>query len=305
MVYQVEAVEKCIRDGLLECPDARHLSASCPGAKSRVVVSPFHKHQFTPDISWRSKCPSKIWSWRDCETHTITYHQLFIAWVGRSHLYCSDVSEITVLPCPLHFNGMGLDHWMGRCMNMSSHGFTVCFAEHRLTMTYIYIVFISMYTCVTDVGLPDLYSSENDRTTHPVNLEELWTGLDPQDLSPGTATLRNIPWTRALVSWRSWTSIANKLVWHTPPRPPTAVCLERSALEWGPELDHVAKLLPWFGYLQKGHSAGKMRKTLGINGNHMRWCRSPKPSMGRTLPHVDAILMQPYWTTVPDFWTPN
>jgi hypothetical protein len=70
------------------------------------------------------------------------------------------------------------------------------------------------------------------------------------------------------------------LVWHTPPRPPTAVCLERSALEWGPELDHVAKLLPWFGYLQKGHSAGKMRKTLGINGNHMRWCRSPKPSMG-------------------------
>ena len=49
MVYQVEAVEKCIRDGLLECPDARHLSASCPGAKSRVVVSPFHKHQFTPD----------------------------------------------------------------------------------------------------------------------------------------------------------------------------------------------------------------------------------------------------------------
>ena len=24
MVYQVEAVEKCIRDGLLECPDARH-----------------------------------------------------------------------------------------------------------------------------------------------------------------------------------------------------------------------------------------------------------------------------------------
>ena len=74
----------------------------------------------------------------------ITYSQFFIAWVGLSHLYCSDVSEIAVpaIPRPslrhsLPFNGM--DHWIGRWKY--ENVFTWFHCMFRRTVTYAYIVY--------------------------------------------------------------------------------------------------------------------------------------------------------------------
>ena len=88
-------------------------ASECPGAKSKVVVSPFHEHQM---YSWCSKCPSKIWSEIVSRrpSHTITYHHLpshtvapVFCLVGGSHLYCSWCHwSYCTPPGPQHFLSM-------------------------------------------------------------------------------------------------------------------------------------------------------------------------------------------------------